>query len=245
VRINDEQARAAYAIAVRVYAGELTIQAGTEELKREHRLNSSSARDFINDFKCMMTGRVFHRTMNAYATDYFLTHIRAEFGVDALYLALKAVSAHVSYYEDLRKTKLGSLRKILKAHTAAAGTALSLVYYQNDLEKRIVTALADSSENRRKRLKTAPKVPKTIVVTAKVFVRNPDVVAEVLVRANGICERCKNPAPFLRAKDGLPYLEVHHKIQLARGGDDTVDNAWGLCPNCHREVHHGKQGPNP
>ena len=45
MRINDEQARAAYAIAVRVYADELTIQAGTDELKRVHRLNSSSARD--------------------------------------------------------------------------------------------------------------------------------------------------------------------------------------------------------
>src|ERR1051326_7561232 len=78
VRINDEQARAAYAIAVRVYAGELTTQAGTDELKRVHRLNSSSARDFINDFKCMMSGRVFQRTMNAYATDYFLTHIRPD-----------------------------------------------------------------------------------------------------------------------------------------------------------------------
>jgi 5-methylcytosine-specific restriction enzyme A len=242
MQISDEQARAAYAIAVRVYAGELTIQAGTDELKRVHRLNSSSARDFINDFKCMMTGRVFHRTMNAYATDYFLSNIRTDFGINALHLALKAVSAHVAYYEHLRKTKLQRIRKILEAHTAAARSAPSLADYQDDLEKRIVTALADSSENRRKRLKTAPKIPKTIVVTAEVFVRNPDVVAEVLIRANGICERCKNPAPFLRAKNGLPYLEVHHKIQLAHGGDDTVNNAWGLCPNCHRELHHGMQG---
>ncbi|MBP6603727.1 MAG: HNH endonuclease [Verrucomicrobiales bacterium] len=24
------------------------------------------------------------------------------------------------------------------------------------------------------------------------------------------------------------------------GGEDTINNAAALCPNCHREVHHGK-----
>jgi 5-methylcytosine-specific restriction protein A len=27
---------------------------------------------------------------------------------------------------------------------------------------------------------------------------------------------------------------------LSDGGRDTVDNAVALCPNCHRECHHGK-----
>jgi 5-methylcytosine-specific restriction protein A len=26
---------------------------------------------------------------------------------------------------------------------------------------------------------------------------------------------------------------------LSEGGGDTVDNAVALCPNCHRECHHG------
>ncbi|WAG20214.1 HNH endonuclease [Burkholderia gladioli] len=73
----------------------------------------------------------------------------------------------------------------------------------------------------------------------EIFLRNADVVAEVLHRANGACERCKNPAPFLRKKDGSPYLEVHHVQQLANDGEDTVDNAIALCPNCHREMHFG------
>lgn len=37
-----------------------------------------------------------------------------------------------------------------------------------------------------------------------------------------------------------PYLEVHHKVPLALGGDDTVANATALCPNCHRQNHFGK-----
>ena len=51
----------------------------------------------------------------------------------------------------------------------------------------------------------------------------------------------KSDAPFLRAKDNSPYLEIHHWITLAEGGDDTIENACALCPNCHRELHFGQQ----
>tara|TARA_R110002124_G_scaffold278446_1_gene450382 strand:- start:1666 stop:2061 length:396 start_codon:yes stop_codon:yes gene_type:complete len=93
---------------------------------------------------------------------------------------------------------------------------------------------------RRKRLEHARKIPTKRYITRLEFVRNADVVAEVLERADGYCERCQNRSPFCRATDGTPYLEVHHKIMLARGGEDTADNAEALCPNCHREKHYGK-----
>ena len=71
------------------------------------------------------------------------------------------------------------------------------------------------------------------------FARDPQVVAYVEQRAKGVCERCKNDAPFLRGSDGRPFLEVHHVVPLSENGQDTVDNAVALCPNCHRECHHG------
>jgi 5-methylcytosine-specific restriction protein A len=78
-----------------------------------------------------------------------------------------------------------------------------------------------------------------VLATVAVYERNADVIAEVLLRANGTCERCGNSAPFLRKSDGSPYLEVHHKVRLADGGDDTVENAIAICPNCHRRAHFG------
>jgi 5-methylcytosine-specific restriction protein A len=65
------------------------------------------------------------------------------------------------------------------------------------------------------------------------------VIVEVLKRANGICENCHNPAPFIRKKDNSPYLEVHHKIHLSNKGEDSVENAIAVCPNCQRELHFG------
>ena len=112
-------------------------------------------------------------------------------------------------------------------------------YDQEGLNKKVSDSVADSSENRKARLATAKKKPCEKYALVKVYDRNPDVIAEVLIGANGICGRCKNPAPFIRYKDKTPYLEVHHKMQLAKGGDDTVENAIALCPNCHRDRHYG------
>jgi 5-methylcytosine-specific restriction enzyme A len=111
---------------------------------------------------------------------------------------------------------------------------------ERDLERRIREALKSSASQRQARLAAAPPKPKEIQVLSRAFLRNADVIAEVLNRANGICEQCGSKAPFLRAKNGLPYLEVHHKVALALGGDDTVANATALCPNCHRRNHFGK-----
>ncbi|CAN7515378.1 HNH endonuclease [Acidovorax sp. LjRoot194] len=70
-----------------------------------------------------------------------------------------------------------------------------------------------------------------------VFDRDPAVKAWTLRRSKGLCECCRQKAPFTD-KDELPYLESHHIVHLANGGPDTPDNAASVCPNCHRELHH-------
>lgn len=81
--------------------------------------------------------------------------------------------------------------------------------------------------------------PRTETTTTTVMGRNAAVQAWTLQQANGRCELCRDPAPFVRA-DGRPYLEVHHVRRLADGGEDVPENTVALCPNCHREAHYGK-----
>jgi len=114
-----------------------------------------------------------------------------------------------------------------------------LRFLENDLAARVATALASSRTDRLARLETAPKKPPRVVVQATAFIRNADVIVEVLERARGHCEDCQQPAPFIGKAKNEPYLEVHHKVRLADGGEDTVQNAIALCPNCHREMHFG------
>lgn len=97
----------------------------------------------------------------------------------------------------------------------------------------------DKSEARAQRISNSEKRPKRIRVYSYTYHRNPDIVAETLLRADGVCENCKKPAPFVRASDSSPFLEVHHMKSLADGGEDTLDNVLALCPNCHRKKHYG------
>jgi 5-methylcytosine-specific restriction protein A len=84
-------------------------------------------------------------------------------------------------------------------------------------------------------------VPAKTVYSSEGYKRDATIVAYVKTQANGVCECCREPSPFVRDADGEPYLEVHHVKQLADGGSDTVSNAVGLCPTCHRELHHGRE----
>jgi hypothetical protein len=93
---------------------------------------------------------------------------------------------------------------------------------EKSFEAQVAAALRDSAVVRLRRLAEAEHSPRRVPLTSLVFVRNPDVVAEVLYRAVGVCQACRQPAPFARRSDGSPYLEVHHKTPLADGGSDTV-----------------------
>jgi len=113
--------------------------------------------------------------------------------------------------------------------------------YKQTFELELEKSLSASSKLRRKRLNKAPKKPLVSKSYSTTFIRNPDVVAEILEGANGFCEYCEKEAPFKKDTNKNGFLEVHHIIPLSENGFDTVENAVALCPNCHRHAHYGKK----
>lgn len=109
---------------------------------------------------------------------------------------------------------------------------------KSEFEEAIEAAAKLPPLARKAILATESKTPELTEVTTRVYKRSPYVVAEVLKRANGKCQSCKRDAPFLK-EDGSPFLEVHHIEWLSNGGEDSVENAIALCPNCHRQAHYG------
>ncbi len=79
--------------------------------------------------------------------------------------------------------------------------------------------------------------PEIVETMSRSIKRDPQIVAWIRSNAQGKCELCLQPAPF-KDQFGKPYLEVHHVIELSKGGHDTIKNTVALCPNCHRAVHH-------
>jgi 5-methylcytosine-specific restriction protein A len=85
---------------------------------------------------------------------------------------------------------------------------------------------------------TPDRKPERREVSGQAFIRSSLVRDNVLLRANGKCEWCSQPG-FPTAGDGI-YLETHHVIPLSEDGLDIESNVAALCPNHHREAHHGK-----
>jgi 5-methylcytosine-specific restriction endonuclease McrA len=115
----------------------------------------------------------------------------------------------------------------------------SLERMQDNFDRAVEQSRKLSFEERQHRLASSDKMPKRTRTWMMAFRRNPYVAAEVLERAKGVCESCGVYAPFRKASNGDPYLEVHHVKRLIDGGEDTIQNAIAVCPNCHRRQHHG------
>lgn len=68
------------------------------------------------------------------------------------------------------------------------------------LYQEVEESKQDSHMTRRRRLRNRLEViPESFVVMTRAVKRNPDVIAEVLIRVDGACERCEQQAPFKRA----------------------------------------------
>lgn len=128
------------------------------------------------------------------------------------------------------------LERMIKLHlTKQSGKELADDALVDELVfDRLVRELRGSVESIERPI--GAKVPKKIVRVVNDFARSPAVKAYVLRRANGRCEVCSLPAPFIDA-DGFPFLEVHHVKPLSEGGSDLVENTIAACPNCHRRAH--------
>lgn len=128
-------------------------------------------------------------------------------------------------------------------HMYSAGLNHYFIFFSNidagNFANAVALALKDNRDIRLNRIRKNTSKITMKQITSTVFIRNPDIVAERLYLANGICEDCKQMAPFYRKSDGSPYLEVHHIKPLSEGGKDTLKNTVALCPNCHRKRHFG------
>lgn len=94
------------------------------------------------------------------------------------------------------------------------------------------TALRDQFD-----LAIADAVPERRRVTGEIHVRSEAVRREVLIRAGGRCEFCGTQGFVTQV--GHLFLETHHVVPLSENGHDRPDNVIALCPNHHREAHHG------
>jgi len=107
----------AYNISKQVYEGNLTLTEGINKLVAEG-MNKSSARDYIYDFRYLMLGKKFSRTLNANSMEYFFANLLKDYGTTQLTKPLSALIQHIKYYEGQQKhkTTMHQMRAIHKKY---------------------------------------------------------------------------------------------------------------------------------
>ena len=184
--------------------------------------------------------------------DVFTEAIESEFELGAS-LAIehkgKMVVDMFGGHKDIKRTKPWEENTIVNVFSVTKGVAATCIaklidegkpVRMDELDKVFQDEFRESQNLSIKELED--RIDKTIKQpgsrdsTTRVFQRSPFIKDYTLRRANGICELCSQKAPFNKP-NGEPYLEVHHIIHLADGGEDTIENAVALCPNCHRMMH--------
>lgn len=117
VKIANETIPDIYEISKKVYEKKLDYKEGANLLFEKNKLNINSAKDYIYNFKYLMEGKAFKRTLNAYSMEYFIASIKKDYSNDQFNKALSTLEGHILYYESCHSSPLYKLRSILKKYS--------------------------------------------------------------------------------------------------------------------------------
>jgi hypothetical protein len=99
--ITSDMTKEAYEISKMVYNGKISRTKGKELIAEKTGMVAGSAQDYITDFLAMMNGERYTRTLNLFATEYYMKSIKADYGKESFIKALEACQKHVEYYNKL------------------------------------------------------------------------------------------------------------------------------------------------
>ena len=243
--VTEQMYQAAYRLGADIWSRRITYTEARRALETEYGLKTKTVNAYLRAYDGLRRGRTLKLTPQVEALRYMVTRLTDDIGPAALLPALQSLGGHIEYLDSFAsntQAKQSSLRSLYEELLLRLSPIAETTDEDDICIEQVADAIAASASERAKRLADASLLPQIRHQIVKTFRRNPDVVAEVLLRAKGVCEGCRLPAPFQRP-DGSLYLEVHHVKLLADGGLDTVDNAIALCPNCHRKRYFGR-APN-
>jgi 5-methylcytosine-specific restriction protein A len=152
-------------------------------------------------------------------------------------------ATYIQHHEEVAPDKNGDPRKVIVFELALDSRTAGESWKPEPPADSKEDALWDLSMEDLWNLATKARQGKSSTERKKIEAKRSNAVkVYVLRRASGTCEGCGSLAPFKTLK-GRPYLEPHHLRRRADHGPDHPRWVAALCPNCHREVHYGEDGP--
>ena len=170
----------------------------------------------------MMDGEKYTRTNNAEQTDYFLSQILTDYGINKFSNAIKAANEHVEYQKGQGKN-LKRIKGIISRHEKVIGSQ----------EKTVYPDELDKSESLFEGIK------KTITVNS--YERNPQARLKCIEHYGTQCVVCNFDFGKEYEDIGLGFIHVHHLTQLSdikQGYEvNPIKDLRPVCPNCHAMLH--------
>ncbi|AXT50367.1 hypothetical protein D1818_05815 [Aquimarina sp. BL5] len=235
MKVTKELVHVAYEVAVNVYQGKLTRKEGIDKIAGNGRMNSNSAADYIHNLKRLLDGEKFTRTLNSYSMDYYLKNIHLNYGKRGISNALKALKLHITYYENLQKITMHSMREIFLKYDKINSDVF------NEIERdEIITILNNENKTKQqlaqelKNLK--PTNPEYIKINSKTYKRDNATIAKIKILRDFRCQICSKR---IKMKNGSYYIEAAHIKPKHLGGNELPNNIILLCPNHHKEFDYG------
>jgi 5-methylcytosine-specific restriction enzyme A len=235
MKIPRELTPIAYELSKKVFEGELTFKEGQKQLVGDKRINSNSAADYINNFRCMVEGKRFTRTNNAYSMEYFCDNIYKDFGSVGLSNALNALKLHIEYYEGIQKVVMHKMREIYDKYKVVPIDTLDEqeqkeIIYDLKIQHKTRQDIIDELKNLK------PTDAEEIIIKSKSFKRDNRTIAYIKLVRDFKCQICSTT---IKKKDGTFYIEAAHIEPKHRKGRESPDNILLLCPNHHKEFDFG------
>jgi 5-methylcytosine-specific restriction enzyme A len=190
-------------------------------------------------------GEVLHYTGMGQTGDQSLTHAQnrtlAESGTTGIpvhlfealepmkYTYAGAVELADAPYQEEQFDDKGELRKVwmfpLTLKGRAAKPKLTDEQARAIEENQAQIARRLSTEQLRTRAMKAKKQASVRTAQTAAYMRDAAVAEYTTRLANGQCDLCEKPAPFLNKRHEA-YLECHHIVWLAQGGDDRTQSPF-------------------
>jgi len=225
--ITNEMIHSSYEISKNIYEGRISQRKGLDTLEANHQMNRNSAADYFHNYVCMVEGRRFPRSSNAYGARFFLRKMYEDGGRGRLLNALSALRQHIDYYEVIRNTTLHKLREVYSSFTGIAGVDSNEVF-PDEVSEADVSLLEG---NVRK-------------VNINVYERNPIARQQCIEHYGCKCIVCDFDFENIYGDIGNSFIHVHHLIEISSIGNqysvDPIQDLRPVCPNCHSMIHKKK-----
>lgn len=226
MKIELSSIKQVYKLAKKVYFKELSRSKAIHISIENGWMGKGSTQDYLQNFKCLLEGFVYKRTMKLAGTEYFLRKIHNDFGISAFSVSLRVVSEHVTYYNSLGHSRQVQTQKLVENLIQEFSINFSEHIFPDEIDDETIVEGAKKQ------------------VYVNTYERSWKARNLCIEHFGVSCFVCGFNFEKIYGAIGVGFIHVHHILDLAQVAKeyivDPVEDLRPVCPNCHSMLHRTK-----